>query len=439
MATPENGNSTPQRNETYSYGSNIRHDTGAVPIKKRGKRAKAASIIISASAAIATVSFLIVAEEGKEKFYLWLFPSLLGLFSVFAGALVSRMCLLFEECRHISSRHNGSKMKMFKFCFKGIDYGAIGACMGLIIMVLAGFMIGGLVELDYKHGAILCSGVGIGPLILQVLKLDTLSAVHIETILEDQQTYVANVLAWHYYYNYLKETLPEIPDLIKEAGLQNHLSTMKLIILIPLDCDTAVEISTVDPNHFTKKGSLRLKKQPNIKLHVYEVKSSSGKEYTLVMQLAKIPLDTLDYMSKHADILSVHKKSRQREIKLFYQTLNDILADCEKDCRHRCLLVTYHTKKGRDGTLANEIVRLVNSETFSHAEDDVFDENSYAATSTTHKGSTSTRDENTAHENTDHESTKCDLTDDMATSGNDSSLETFPLFNIGKSPGSGIN
>ena len=216
------------------------------------------------------------------------------------------------------------------------------------------------------------SGIGVGPLIMHLLNLNTESAVYISTILEEKGVYVANGLAWSYYFNYLKEALPKFKDAIKmynSADNDIKLFLNKLLLLIPLDCHVVEDLNQVD-NHTGKLSTKEavLKKNSTEEclslFTVYQLTVNEQEKYNLAIQYVEGPLKILEYMQSLEPIKAGISDTCDEEVKLLYRTLFEILADpVDKDIKEMCILVPFKAENPeslKNGGLVKCIMEAVN-------------------------------------------------------------------------------
>ena len=196
-----------------------------------------------------------------------LFTTALGLFGVVLGTLVDRLSLIIaEERHHVQERYGGSRKKMIKACFSGILWGPVIALLGstAIILVILIFATG-IPWFELGYLVYIFSGIGVGPLIMHLLNLNTQSKVHISTVLEKKGMFVANGLAWSYYFNYLKQALPKFKEITSASrsfpAPYEHikLSLNKLLLLLPHDCHITDDFQTLENKliNYLTRGTIR--------------------------------------------------------------------------------------------------------------------------------------------------------------------------------------
>ena len=364
-------------------GSTVTDSTDIDPVpKKRGKSARYISIIICAIAAILVLTFCIINREEdvyypnkeqknttnnyyrkeKKTTFPGLFTTALGLFSVVVGTLVDRLSLLFEERHHRRARYSGSWKKMIKACFSGIVWGPVFALLGftlIIVMVLIFLTDRPVFQLSYL--VYIFSGIGVGPLIMHLLNLNTESAVYISTILEEKGVYVANGLAWSYYFNYLKKALPKFEEAVNRTEGVNLFSN-KLLLLVPLNCDME-DLSKLDNK--IKKSDVNIwnGKDPYY-FPVYQLTVNERETKEFAIQYVEEPLQALRDMSLLDGYNAVKIETCDEEVKLLYRTLVEILAHRKAlYVQQMCILVPIKAKNReslQDGGLVKCIMDVVN-------------------------------------------------------------------------------
>ena len=292
-----------------------------------------------------------------------LFTTALGLFGVVVGTLVYPLSLLFEQCRHRHERYDGSWKKMIKACFSGILWSTVCAILFLtliIVIILISLTDRPWFELSYL--VYIFSGIGVGPLMMHLLKMNK---VYIPIISEKKGVYVANGLAWSYYFNYLKKALPKFKDGIKIYDSPDNdikLSLNKLLLLIPLDCHVVQDLNQID-NHIEKLTTIERKKG-SFHFTVYQLTVNEEETKNLAIQYVEGPLKTLKYMKSIQPIKPMKRRFCDEEVKLLYRTLSEILADpADKDIKETCILVPIEAKNPeslQNGGLVKCIMEAVN-------------------------------------------------------------------------------
>ena len=360
-------------------------DTEPVP-KKRGKRAIYASIAICLIAGAYVIAFCIINREEydykvdetqknttnvcykKEKKLTLsgLFTTALGLFSVVVGTLVDRLLLLAEERHHRHERYDGSRIKMIKACFSGIVWGPVVVLLLLTFILYVSLILTTdrpVFELSYL--VYIFSGIGVGPLIMRLLNLNTESEVYISTILEEKGTYVANGLAWSYYFNYLEQELLTFKDVVKSPLPSPHnniqLSSDKLLLLVPLDCHIVDDLNEIDNQ--IERLVYPENSQNSFNFSVYRLRVNGEDKY-FAIQYVEAPLKALRRMSLFEGIEAVKRKNCHKEVKLLYTKLFEILADpVEQNIKGTCILVPIKAENSErlsNGGLVRCIMKVIN-------------------------------------------------------------------------------
>ena len=352
--------SNPNQNVTWNTETN-RPDSE--PVSNRKHRARCVSVIICTIAALLVITFCIVNRTEvefqrdttqknttnvcyvkKEKLaFSGLFTTALSLFGVVLGTLVNRLSLINAERHHLRQRYHGSWKEMIKACFSGIVWGPVVALLGstaMIIVVL--IFVTGKPWFEVSYLVYIFSGIGVGPLIMHLLNLNTQSEVHISMILEDKGMNVANGLAWSYYFNYLRQALPTFKKATGHPFPAPHegikLSLNKLLLLIPHDCNMTENLNELD-NKIDKLFDIRNDHEP-FSFSIYRLTVSEHRKKYFAIQYAKEPLEALREMSLLEKVKAVKEKSFEKEVKLLCTTLSSILkSPPDQDCRGMCMLV----------------------------------------------------------------------------------------------------
>ncbi|XP_046847787.1 uncharacterized protein LOC124441376 [Xenia sp. Carnegie-2017] len=259
---------------------------------------------------------------------------------------------------------------MVKSCFSGIHWKPVYLIVilsALFAMCLTLFRVSaGKPWFELKYLAYIIGGIGVGPLVEYLLNLNTQSDVFMSTILEENQTYVANGIAWQYFI-YLKQALP----VFKKAASSLNLNKNKLILLIPLDCHTEDDLSKVDNKIFKVKETGRHGDAFRFKLYDLSVGS---KKRRFAIQYVKEPLNTLKEMCLMKDGQAVTHDNLNEQVKLFQRTLFDIFNhQLRKVYKEACLFVSFDCEELeflKNGGLAKVIFDGVEN---SHDEGDKID------------------------------------------------------------------
>ena len=355
--------------------------------EQRKKRARCMSVIICTITAILVITFCVVNRTvveyhpntkqknstnvcyiRKEKLgFPGLFTTALGLFGVVLGTLVDRLSLVNEERHHLKQRYGGSWRKMIKACFSGIFWGPVIALLGstgLIVVILIFTTNKPWFELNYL--VIIFSGIGVGPLIMHLLNLNSQSEVHISTILEEKGIYIG--LAWSYYFNYLKQALPLFEQATKSKFPFPYqhitLTSNKLLLLILHDGYMKENLNDLDSK--IEKLFDTGNDQDPFRFPVYRLTVRENKQCYCAIQYIKEPLKTLREMSQLEVIEAVKGKTYEEEIRLLCRTLSGILCNPpDIDFREMCMLVPVKADKLeslKNGGLAKCIMGMVEAE-----------------------------------------------------------------------------
>ena len=345
--------------------------------KKRGKSARYMSRVICAIAAVLVLTFCIMNREEdiyypdkgqknttnnyyrkeEKTTFPGLFKTALGLFSVVVGTLVDRLSLLFEERHHRRERYDGNWKKMIKACFSGIVWGPVFALLGctlIIVIVLISLTDRPVFELSYL--VYIFSGIGVGPLIMHLLNLNTASEVYISTILEEKGVYVANGLAWSYYFNYLEQALPIFEETVNKTE-HGNLSLNKLLLLVPHDCNME-DLSKLD-NKIEKLYNLGNGEDP-FNFPVYRLTINERETKQFAIQYVEAPLKALRDMSLLDGFNAVKIETCDEEVRLLCRTLSEILAHRKaQKIQRMCMLVPVKTECLQNGGLVKCIMKVV--------------------------------------------------------------------------------
>ena len=304
----------------------------------------------------------------EKKTYPILFNLGFGLLAIMLGIIVDRLSLLFEESFHFKSRYNRNLCNMVRTCFSGLSGGAILAVV-IIIAVCVGIPLENKATFEIKYILYILSGIGVGPLMMRLLNLNAQSDVHISTILEEKETYVANGLAWTYYFSYLDKTLKIFLEATSQHSQNKEspqLTSNKLILLISHDCTMADDLSDAD-NTITIIPDFFTEEELNYTFRVYEF-TYKGQRYRYAIEYVKQPLKTLLRMTTNDDFKALNREQLDYQVKLLYRTLSDILKiPLETDYRHRerCILVPIkaeRTQSLQNGGLVNCIMKAIEEE-----------------------------------------------------------------------------
>lgn len=318
-------------------------------LKARKNRARRVSIAICAMTAVPVIIFCFatgtvveyypytVEKNSTDVFYRkkeklafpGLFTAALGLLSIVLGTLVDRLSLIAEERHHLRERYGGSRVKMIKACFSGISWGPVISLISLTaVMVVLIIFLTGMPWFELRYLVYIFSGVGVGPLIMQLLNLNTQSEVHISQILEEKEMYVANGLAWSYYYTHLRQALQKFNKAVINHAKQYdmELSSNKLLLLMPLNCYMNDVDSLIALDERIEK--LDNGTSPNhcrFPFPVYRFTVNKHEYKYFAIHCIKEPFLALREMCESKHVKSVTLETCEDEVKLLYRTLSQIL------------------------------------------------------------------------------------------------------------------
>ncbi|KAL6037996.1 hypothetical protein STEG23_022689 [Scotinomys teguina] len=204
-----------------------------------------------------------------------------------------------------------------------------------------------------------------------LLGFQSLAPAEISAICEKKSFNVAQGLAWSYYIGYLRLILPGLQDRIRMFNqLHNNMlwgpGSRRLCILFPLDCGIPDDLSVADPNirfrdmlphQSIDRAGVKNRVYSN---SVYELLDNGQPAGTCILEYAT-PLQTLFAMSQDGKA-GFSREDRLEQTKLFYRTLEDILADAPES-RNNCRLIVYQEpKEGNSFSLSQEILRHIRQE-----------------------------------------------------------------------------
>ena len=352
-------------NDESNPGKQPSENNHVTNVAKRGNRAQRASYFVLFVTSVLVFIFtwysrheviyvpVNITNETASKYfkkqvttnYHGFFVCALTVFSVLIGAVVDRLTLVAEEIFHVKSRYDGKCCKMLKACFSGMAWKVI--LLGIILASIIIFIYLVILKIDFKldYLVLVFSGIGFGPLVQRLLKLDTQSEVHISTILEEKGKLVANVLAWSYYLNDLKIVLPKIQHAIDNSRWKYLLSSEKLLILLPLDGKTDPKnLSKVD-QRLLNEGSITCRKNQELS-YVLSVRSNGTKKYFL-FTFAKA-LQTIFSMSELEKVSALPRDKREEEVQTCCQLLTNIVNDpVDVQLKDKCVVIPYKEMKTR--------------------------------------------------------------------------------------------
>ena len=320
---------------------------------------------------------MIVYTQEENVTYPVLFHLGLGLLSIIFGTFIDRFSLVLEELCHFKSRYNRSAVKLFKACFSGISWSAVGV---VILIAAVSLILAMKTSFKFSYIIYILGGIGVGPLVVHLLNLNAQSEVDVSRLLEEQRKYPGYAIAWHYYFHYLKKALPVFDQIFTEsdnpvqdegmnersseetAEVKVQLSFKKLILLISHDCKTKDNLEQLDKN-ITR---IDIKRSSGYEFPVYSL-LSDGKQHKFVVMYAKEALETLKEMSKSERIKAIHEEQYKHEVKLLCRTLvSEILNDpLDDECSGMCVVVpimAQHTSSLQNGGLVKLIMTCVKTD-----------------------------------------------------------------------------
>ena len=367
--------STSNQNATKTDGT----DFNPV-LKKRGKRVRNVSIVICLVTATLILIFCFVDQKEDEcvaseptnttspnkTVSSNLFIIALTLCGIVLGTISDRVSLVFEESRHLRSRY-GSKTEMVKACFSGISWGLVFILLGsatIIFIFLSNTATD--VWLVMKYYVHLLSGICIIPLIMRLVNKDTKSDVFISKTLEEKGMYVANGLAWSYYFNYLKKALLKFSQVVNEpfpAPFKHvELSRKVLLLLVSFYDDINDDLKHVD-SKIKKVFDLGNEEDP-FRFPVYRLTVNEHEKKYFAIQCVKQPLK---YLREIKQLQDEPKRPLKKgpllrdEMTLLYQTLSEIVKNPPyENFTGTCVLIPVLTSNGlENGGLVKCIMNVV--------------------------------------------------------------------------------
>ena len=294
-----------------------------------------------------------------------------GLTGIVVGTLWDRICLLCEESFHCESRYSGKKWKTIKACFKGIFKKGFFTCAAFLVFFL--LIIPFFTEISFKtnHVIYMTSGIGIGPLMLRLLNLDTQSEVQISKIMEEKQTNVGETFSWFYYYYYLEKALPKLVFHEDDTFVLDHdpenvvrVDSKKPILLVMLDGKTEHTLKE-EIDKITRLGQIN---GEEYQFSVYRLKHNDT-EYTYIIQYVEEALKFLYRMKSSDETNAINKADWTYQVKLFYQTLSTTIL---KSPPHPLLIDSFvvvpvsDESSIKNGGLIKLILHKINSATPEH-------------------------------------------------------------------------
>ncbi len=280
----------------------------------------------------------------------------LGLLGIVLGQIIYCICNIVDELRQFERRYEKNISKLLKKCLiPGIAWKAV-FLVGLLDFLAVTWMRKG----SYKRGDIwyVLGSIGFSPLISYLLNLNAQTEVDRSRRNEKEGLYPGYIVAWYYYFRYLKKALKAFDECFSDSNTpaqenrendsdvdvqpKMRLDLKKLILLFSHNCKTYDNLRDVD--NCIKKIGNKLKNGYNFP--VYGL-TRDGNEETCVILYAKEPLKALAKMCRDKDCKAVHANERQEQVKLLYSELSKILIDHSEDLGNdECVLVlTVEDKK----------------------------------------------------------------------------------------------
>ena len=300
-----------------------REDTRFIP-RRRTKLAKYISIAIFVLTSVIVVFFGFFFNHSDHKKNLsYLLATLIELISVVIGTLIDRSVLMFEEIRHRHQRYDKSWIKMVKACFGGIKRSVLVVTVGLtVVLIVVVIVEKGAPYWESAYVLHIVSGIGVAPLIMNLLHLNEPCEVDFTTLLEERETRPGQILAWNYYLSDLKEALSRFKEARTDSFPSPHenckLSSPKLLLLVQLGHKMKDNLKNVD-DKINKLFDL------NDEFPIYELQVSGDKQKYVAIRNIWVPLTTLCSMRELSDPKAVNKDNVEQEAIFFYKTLTKIL------------------------------------------------------------------------------------------------------------------
>ena len=292
----------------------------------------------------------------------WAFPYVLSmmwsLIGTITGVALDRLILVIDERHYRKLRYGGSWKNMISACLSGISRRSVGTALFFaIIMIAILTIISGKSWIDVNSVISLLSGIGIGPLIMQMLCV-TESKVYIAKIIEKKQAFPAHTLAWSYYLTDLRICITQFSQLIGKNGRNYELFENKLLLLMPINFYTEDIDKLMKYDETIKKGDYTNDKP----FSVWSLKVSLL-ERSYAVHYIKGPLAALNLMKKDNNVKSVTSDNWVQQVELLYQTLYKILNENEDDpeVKNNAFLVPIKLEtKEKPGTLnRNELTKCI--------------------------------------------------------------------------------
>jgi hypothetical protein len=303
--------------------------------------------------------------RNEKKTYPIFFNLGVGLFGIILGTVVDRSCMFFEELFQLRKRYDGKRWKACKACFSGICWKAVGIVTGVLIFSA---YFGRKTPYETIDVIYILGGIGVGPLVIYLLNLNSTTEVHVSRVLEKVEMSPGYTLAWSYYFSYLKPELQKFHAAILKVQRNKKslpketkkLSFNKLLLLLPPRTDlTSIDILTSYDDTIIKHPPASTSENP-YPFPIYHLSDSLENKY-LAMICVKQPVIVLRAMRHRAK--SFTEDSWKEEIKRFYAKLSEILQNAPNDeCSMMSVVVPIEVASGdrehlRNGQLSNIIMR----------------------------------------------------------------------------------
>ncbi|XP_065674699.1 stimulator of interferon genes protein 1 isoform X3 [Hydra vulgaris] len=261
--------------------------------------------------------------------------------SLIIGEFLRRICFFYEEKFHIDTRHNGSFGLALYNCIAATNNLSV-ICITFVLTFAITvnywlFSTNEILSLTIYATYAICSSI-----VMHLLKLKEPSLFENSYMNEIENKHLAAGLAWGFYFGYLKDQLPKLDGLIKNAvspyfeiegnDARDYLKPI-LYIIIPKDCNCTKSFENCDDRIMFQHTSIEDRRsvggvqERSYKNSVYSIsdKLPNGdiKKKYLLMEYAT-PIKNLYLMSKHAKT-GLNDEDLKREVTLFYKKLKKIL------------------------------------------------------------------------------------------------------------------
>ncbi|XP_057665058.1 stimulator of interferon genes protein homolog isoform X2 [Diorhabda carinulata] len=313
------------------------------------------------SICLCIILFIYDVLSSKILFKVRLMEYILYVFFYFFLQIFYRTILVFEECRHLKSRYEGSWFILLRDAFH-VEYYQYLLIPSIVYAVYYW-------STDGIHGiSVSCIPVVVIFLLGKILILDSSPLNDSLWVAENNGLDYGSGMAYSFFHGYLNLVLPKsggeekhLKELMQDYEDKNHIrfAEYKLFILIPKsmrcfvslknDYSPSIEESTsLDPKIITVAGV----QNRVYKNAVYKIVSGgvgSKKTYIYVSAEYATPLktfkDVFDSRGIHSEYYNKHKKDI---ILQFYLTLGKVLK--EKGLSEACELIYYEDCYQKDGT-----------------------------------------------------------------------------------------